>query len=96
MKANITNLKKVLRICAKAHNCRFSDYSCEGQLLVGSMTPGTICDVQMILDAFFGNHDAVETGWGSVTVWLDSSMRGNKNEVDMDLLAMALPYGTKL
>lgn len=97
MKANITNLKKVLRICAKAHKCEFSDYSDEGQLLVGSETPGAICDVHMILDSFFGHHNAAEnSGWGSITVWLDASMSRNKAEVDMDLLAMALPYGTKL
>lgn len=97
MKANITNLKKALKACAKAHNCEFEDYSGEGQLLVCSETPATICDVHMILEAFYGNHDAAESnGWGSITVWLDSSMRGNKNDVDELTLSLALPYGTKL
>lgn len=97
MKANITNLKKALKACAKAHNCEFEDYSCEGQLLVCSETPATICDVNMILESFFGSHDAAEhSGWGSITIWLDSSMSRSKREVDMDQLAMALPYGTKI
>ncbi len=96
MKANITNLKKVLRICAKAHNCEFKDWSIEGQLGVHSETPATICDVHMILDAFFGSHDMAEASWGYVTVWLDESMVRSKREVDMTTLALALPYGTKL
>lgn len=97
MKANLTNLRKALKACAKAHDCEFEDYSSEGQLLVCSETPATICDVHMILEAFFGNHDAAENnGWGSITIWLDSSMRGNKNDVDERTLALALPYGTKL
>ena len=97
MKANIQNLKKVLGICAKAHNCDFDDYSDEGQLLVGSETPATICDVHMILDAFFGHHNAAEnSGWGSITIWLDSSMDGSCRDVDMTTLALALPYGTQL
>lgn len=96
MKANITNLKKVLRICAGAHKCKFEDWSSEGQLGVNSETPGTICDVQMILDAFFGNHDAAEVSYGYVVVWLDESMVRNRKEVDMRLLSLALPYDTKL
>ena len=97
MKATIENLEKVLRKCAEAHNCDFEDYSHEGQLLVCSETPATICDVQMILDAFYGNHKAMEhNGWGSVTVWLDASMDDAEREVDMPTLQLALPYGTKL
>ena len=97
MKANITNLKKVLRLCAKAHKCEFNDWSGEGQLGVGSETPATICDVHMILDAFFGNHDAAEcSGWGCITVWLDESMVRSKRDVDEDTLRLALPYGTKV
>jgi len=97
MKATIKNLKKALKACAKAHNCEFEDYSDEGQFLVCSETPATICDVRMILDSFYGSHDAAEnSGWGSITIWLDESMDNNGREVDMTTLAMALPYGTKL
>ncbi len=98
MKATIENLKKALKACAKAHNCDFEDYSDEGQLLVCSETPGTICDVHLILDAFYGNHkDAENNGWGSVTVWLsDPVMDSRTKDVDMMTLALALPYGTKL
>lgn len=96
MKATIKNLKKALKACAKAHNCEFCDYSGEGQLLVCSETPATICDVHMILDAFYGNHEAAEnSGWGSITIWLSESMDG-ENDVDEQTLYMALPYGTKL
>jgi hypothetical protein len=99
MIANIANLKKVLQKCAKAHNCDFEDCSDEGQLLVCSETPATICDVQMILDGFYGNHRAAEnSGWGSVTVWLDESMDSGRTigPTDMRTIRMALPYGTKL
>lgn len=97
MKANIENLKKALKACAKAHNCDFDDYSDEGQLLVGSETPATICDVHLILDAFYGNHKAAENnGWGSVTVWLSPRMNSSRKDVDMTTLALALPHGTKL
>lgn len=96
MKANITNLKKVLRICAKAHNATFHDWSGEGQVSVESETPGTICDVELVLDAFYGRHDMIEVGYGHTMVWLEEMMRGNRNEVDMDLCLMALPYGTKI
>ena len=32
MKANITNLRKALKACAKAHNAKFDNWSSEGQL----------------------------------------------------------------
>jgi len=99
MKANIATLKRVLKKCAKAHNCDFEDYSDEGQLLVCSETPATICDVHLILDGFYGNHKAAEhNGWGSVAVWLDESMDSGRTltKFDMKTVRMALPYGTKL
>ena len=96
MKANLTNLKKVLRICAKAHKCEFNDWSNEGQLGLHSETPATICDVQFILDAFYGRHDMVENSYGFVTVWLEPMMYGNKSQVDVQLCALGLPYGTDL
>ena len=96
MKATIANLKKALKACAAAHKCEFKSYASEGQLLVCSETPATICDVHMILDAFYGHHNAAEhSGWGSITIWLDSSMN-SKNDVDELTLSLALPYGTKL
>ena len=96
MKANLTNLRKALRACAKAHNVKFYDWSSEGQLGVHSDTPATICDVQMIMDAFYGRHDMTEVSWGYVTIWLEEMMFRNRSEVNEELLAMALPYGTKL
>lgn len=94
MKANLTNLRKALKACAKAHNTTFHDWAGEGQLALHSTTPGTVCDVRMIAEAFFGRADMVESSWGYTTVWLEEFMRGNKSEVDMSLCAMALPYGT--
>ena len=98
MKANITNLKKALKACAKAHNAKFNDWSSEGQLGIWSTTPGTICDVQMILQAFFGSDNSMEVSStvNCITVWLDDSMVRNNKEVDETTLALALPYGTKL
>ena len=98
MKANITNLKKVLRLCAKAHNCEFNDWSPEGQLGVWSTTPGTICDVRMILESFFGDDCAMEVSGdiGCITIWLDETMVRSRREVNMTNLSLALPYGTKL
>ena len=96
MKANLTNLKKVLRLCAKAHNAKFYDLGNEGHLSINSDTPATLCDVQIILDAFYGRHDFAETDYGFTIVWLEEMMVGNKNDVDLSLCAFALPYGTKI
>ena len=96
MKANVTNLKKVLRICAKAHKTTFHDWSYEAQLGIHSDTPGTISDVQMILESFYGRSDMIEVEWGYVIVWMEDMMYRNKNDVDMRTLALALPYGTNL
>lgn len=57
MKANVTNLKKVLRMCAKAHNAKFCDWSYEAQVSIESDSVPVASDV-------------------------------------MDLLRMALPYGS--
>lgn len=96
MKANLTNLRKVLKACAKAHNTTFHDWAGECQLGLQSATPGTVCDVRMIAEAFFGRTDIIEvdTSWGWTIVWLEEFMWGNKSEVNMSLCAMALPYGT--
>ena len=96
MKANITNLKKVLKLCAKAHNARFHDWSGEGQLGIESETNATVCDVRMICEAFYGaSAMMVEPNYSYTTVWLEPNMYGNKSEVNMELCLMALPYGTK-
>lgn len=98
MKACIKNLKRVLRLCADAHNCDFDDWSDEGQLGVWSITPATICDVQLVLDSFYGNHDAIEVSSdvGCTTIWLDEDMDKGDRDVDMMSLSLALPYGTEL
>ena len=94
MKANLTNLKKALKACAKAHKATFSNWSDEGQLGVWSTTPGTINDVGMICEAFFGTSKPAEVDMvGCITVWLDWDFLP---EVDEMTMYMALPYGTKL
>ena len=95
MKANITNLRKALKACAKAHNAKFDNWSSEGQLGVWSTTPATICDVQMICDAFFGHHLGVEVqpDLDCITSWLCYDY---EKEVDEQLMYQALPYGTTL
>lgn len=90
MKANLTNLRKVLKACAKAHNTTFADWSKEGHLILKSDTIPTLSDVRMIAEAFFGRTDMVETDWGWTIVWLEEF----SGEVNMSLCAMALPYGT--
>lgn len=98
MKANIKTLKRVLKKVAKAHNCEFKDWSDEGQLGIHSETPATICDVSLVLDGFFGNHQASEFGYGWITVWLDKSMDSDRTiePINMKTIRMALPYGTRL
>jgi hypothetical protein len=95
MKANLTNLRKALKVCAKAHNCDFNDWSDEGQLGVWSTTPATICDVRMICEAFFGSSEPAEVSdsVNCITVWLCYEFLP---EVDEDKMYLALPYGTKL
>jgi len=95
MKANLTNLCKALEACAKAHNAKFSDWSDEDQFCVWSSTPATICDVQMICEAFFGHHDGVEVqcDLDCITIWLCNDY---KPEVDEQKMYLALPYGTQL
>ena len=70
MKANIENLKKVLKLCAEAHNnCEFADWEEEGQLGIKSESVPLVADVRMILDAFFGagTHD-ISVEWGYTTI----------------------------
>lgn len=94
MKANLTNLRKALKVCAKAHNAKFGNWSTDGQLGVGSVTPGTICDVQMICEAFYGTNEMVEVGWGYTNVWIYEV--DFLPEVNENLMYMALPHGTVL
>ena len=97
MKANLTNLRKALKACAKAHNAKFDNWSSEGQLGVWSTTPATICDVQMICEAFFGKTEPsaaeVSNNVNCITIWLCYDYLP---QVDEEKLYMALPYGTKL
>ena len=97
MKANITNLKKALKACAKAHKTPFINWSFDGQLALGSDSIPVYSDVSMICEAFFGaGATRVTPAYGYTTVWLKDSMRRNQREVDTDLLSLALPYGTVL
>ena len=95
MKANINNLKQVLQLCAKAHNCEFNDWSEEGQFSLSSDTPATLCDVINIVDGFHGCHDT-DVCYGHVVIYLYSDMDTDKPVVDMELIKLALPYGTDL
>lgn len=95
MEANISNLCKALKACAKAHNAEFDDWSDEGQLGVWSTTPGTICDVAMICEAFYGHNEGVEVNESDncITIWLCYDFLPEVNEETMYL---ALPFGTKI
>lgn len=96
MKANMTNLRKALKACAKAHNAKYENWETDGQIGIKSETPATICDVRMICEAFFGPINgtmAVEPGYGYTTIWLRPDFAP---VVDENLLYLALPYGTTL
>lgn len=94
MKANIENLKKVLKLCAEAHNnCEFADWEEEGQLGIKSESVPLVADVKMILDAFFGagTHD-ISVEWGYTTIWLGEEFLDEVNEYALNL---ALPHDWK-
>ena len=100
MEATLAKLKKALKACAKAHNAEFEDWSDEGQLGIWSVTPGTICDVRMICEAFFGKVSGeadspveVDEEIGCITIWLSYDFL---KEVNQEMMYMALPYGTKI
>ena len=94
MKANLTNLRKALKACAKAHKTSFENWASEGQLGIGATTIPVVADVQMICEAFFGKTNMVETGYGYTTVWINEEPF--LPEVDEMTLEFALPYGTVL
>ena len=95
MKANVANLRKALKASAKAHNVNFEDWSDEGQFGLESEAVPVVADARMIAEAFYGDpFGLVETGWGYTTIWAvpDEMMR----DVNVELLKMALPYGTRI
>lgn len=81
-------------MCAKAHNARFCDWSGEAQVSIESDSVPVASDVKTIVEAFYGDDSNVEVNWGHTIVWLYTSMYRNRSEVNMDLLRMALPYGS--
>ena len=95
MKANLTNLRKALKACAKAHKVQFCNWVKDGQLGLKSESVPVVSDVRMISEAFFGTTipSAVEPAHGYTTVWLCYDFLLEVNE---DLLKLALPYGTQL
>ncbi len=93
MKANKTNLKKALKVCAKAHKIHFLDWGNEGQYGLQSQTVPVIADVQTICKAFYGHSEMVESAYGYTIVWLGSEFLP---EVDEQTLRFALPSDTKL
>lgn len=95
MKANIENLVKVVAMCAKAHNVTFEDLSKEDDRIdVHSDSAPVLFDMMMIADAFFtcGSEGVAVKLWGYTTILypMDEYWR---DEVDMDILSLALPYG---
>ncbi len=86
-----------MKICAEAHNAELADWRDEGQVAINSESVPVMSDVWNICDAIFknGHEDAVEVGWGYTNVYLDAP-GGFLDEINMELLLMALPYGTQL
>lgn len=94
MKANITNLRKALKASADAHKVEFKYWRNDAQMALKSESVPVIGDVQMICDAFYGNHEMVDVCCGYTCVFLDESeFLPQVNEM---LLGLALPYGTVL
>ena len=98
MKATISNLKKALKACAKAHNVEFKNWAADGQVGIGSETVPVVSDVRMILEAFYGVVYGLmyEVGWGFVTVYLYDFMNNKSKEVNETLLQLAIPSGVTL
>ena len=91
---------EALKKCAKAHKVECNVYDEDEndvQVAIMSDKIPVVADVRMIVEAFYGRYRpmvTVDHSWGYVNVLLDyMPMRA---EVDEDLLAMALPYGTRI
>lgn len=93
MKANFTNLRKALKASADAHKVKFEHWRDDGMMALESVTIPVMNDVQMICDAFFGNHEMVEECFGYTCVSFGYDFLP---EVDEMTLQFALPYGTVL
>lgn len=82
-------------MCAKAHNAKFCDWSGEAHVAIESENVPVVSDVRTILEAFYGSHDPfLEVNWGHTIVWFDTCMFRSQREVNINLLRMALPYGS--
>lgn len=88
MKANLENLKEAMQRCATAHGAKFCDWSDEEQLGIDKANVPVMQDVRMICEAFFGTFSPIDEDWGYTVVWLGMPFL---NEVNIDLLNMALP-----
>ena len=98
MKANIANLKKALKACADAHKVEYHWWKNDGQITLKGETLPVLADVRMIVEAFYGKATVdmfVEQNWGYTIVWLDAGLN-TKQDVDEQLLSLALPFDTKL
>lgn len=86
-------IKRAIARCAEAHHCEYTDMGKE--VLVKGDSPALICDLKLIARAFFGRETPVwiETTWRFTTVVLIYDFL---DEVDEDLLRLALPYGTEI
>ena len=86
--------------CAKAHRVECNVYDSDPrdvQVAIMSDKIPVVSDVQMIAEAFYGTSRlvvSVDHSWGYVDVLLDYLPM--LNEVDEELLKMALPYGTRI
>lgn len=96
MKANLTNLRKALKACAKAHNVEYHWWRDDQQITLQSESVPVVSDVRQIVEAFYGSASGiVEVNYGYTIVWEDIFMN-TKDEVNEQLLYLALPYGTVL
>lgn len=92
-------LIKALIKCAKSHHVDFGLYNEDPndmQFCIMSANVPVVTDVSIITEAFFGSTRPVyvDRSWGTVTVFMDT-LPFLEHE-DEQMIAIALPYGTKL
>lgn len=105
IKPCVSNLIKALKVCAKAHNAEFCDWTDEGQIGIKKECLPVFADVKSILQAFYKPQYALpDTGYGYITAYIYGEEFYKDNgeventflpEVDEMTLKMALPYNAK-
>ena len=99
MKTTINNFRRACQACAEAHRVAFvengSKFGVEKYWRIKSATVPVFADLEMICEAFGCEHAAFLAFGETFICWFDLVERQD-NDVDMELLRPALPYGTTI